>query len=697
MKKFLNVILAFASFFFLGLPAAGQHSLPAASQRSLDAQLFRAVVDGADGSQEVVLLLKKGANIEAKEPPITSLSPLYEWTPLMRAAALGKARTVKLLLENGANVETKDKDGETALMMAATGAVAQLLLDKGANIDARDKHSNTPLIQAAISGHAEVEELLLDKGANIEATDDFKDTALIMAAVYGKADAARLLLEKGANIEATNDRGETALLLAAGHGEAGVVKLLLERGANPDATDSSGDTALFKALENPLEERSIGALNSLLEKGANIEARNSLGDTALIYAATRGKISAMKLLLEKGANIEARGLGNTTALIASVDPIAGDNAADLVKLLLEKGADLEARDKDGHTALDLANQKKSRAVADLLEQAGRKRKQLKEAEAKDPAGQHSQSTLSTRLYEAIEHGDVNAARQILDEGADIERVRAGTRPLTLAVLWGRTEMTRLLLDRGAKIEATDELGETALLLAVCKPSDPSSGTGLNPDLVKLLLDNGANLGASSAEAYFFGEEVTKGNRMILRYTSKPLGGFTPRGCAQREDANEIVDLIDKASWQRKILTEAENKEPKERLAFYANAYRKDPKNEALRKRIFVLAAEGTELPAVPEEARQLFALATSQITQARTPQALVQPIGLLRKTLEIAPWWANAYYNYSRALELSGQYDEASKQLNYYLKLNPPESDAREARAHLIVIQTEKEAAAQKP
>lgn len=36
------------------------------------------------------------------------------------------------------------------------------------------------------------------------------------------------------------------------------------------------------------------------------------------------------------------------------------------------------------------------------------------------------------------------------------------------------------------------------------------------------------------------------------------------------------------------------------------------------------------------------------------------------------------------------------KQLNYYLELNPSQADATEARAHISVIQAEKEAAAQK-
>ena len=113
----------------------------------------------------------------------------------------------------------------------------------------------------------------------------------------------------------------------------------------------------------------------------------------------------------------------------------------------------------------------------------------------------------------------------------------------------------------------------------------------------------------------------------------------------------------------------------------------------LREKIIQLTTELPEPPAIPEAARQLFVLASSQIKQASTPQTLVQPIGLLRKALEISPCWGNAYFNLSRALEMNGQYDEAARQLNYYLELKPSEADASEARAHLTVIQTEKETA----
>ncbi|KXX79489.1 Ankyrin repeat domain-containing protein 65 [Madurella mycetomatis] len=84
---------------------------------------------GMSGHEAVVaLLLRKGANIEAKDN--------YCETPLHRASWYEREAVVALLLEKGANIEAKDNDGWTPLLWAAwygRETVAALLLEKGAN------------------------------------------------------------------------------------------------------------------------------------------------------------------------------------------------------------------------------------------------------------------------------------------------------------------------------------------------------------------------------------------------------------------------------------------------------------------------------------------------------------------------------------------------------------------------------------
>jgi ankyrin repeat protein len=98
--------------------------------------------------------------------------------------------------------------------------------------------------------------LLLDKGARIEAKDRDGNTALLLSASGSglpSGDATKVLLSRGANIEARNKNGDTALILAAskgGYEDAKTVDLLLKSGANVSAKNNQGKTALALALKN---------------------------------------------------------------------------------------------------------------------------------------------------------------------------------------------------------------------------------------------------------------------------------------------------------------------------------------------------------------------------------------------------------------------------------------------------------------
>jgi tetratricopeptide (TPR) repeat protein len=281
------------------------------------------------------------------------------------------------------------------------------------------------------------------------------------------------------------------------------------------------------------------------------------------------------------------------------------------------------------------------------------------------AGQYS---LNDRLIAAAKGGRTDAIQPLLDKGADLEaKNEDGQTALIVATEEGKIDTMKFLLAKGANIEAMDNHGKTALITATEYYSIYN-----REQVVRLLLAQGADV-----------EAKDKDDRTALSYANY-------RGPA------EVVDLLEEAHRKPKMPDLTQSKDPQERFAAYVRLLQQNPLNDPLREKVFVLANGFPVPPAIPEEARQLFVLATDQIKQAGTPAALDQPITLLRKAVVIAPWWGNAYFNLSRALEMRGQYDDAARQLNYYLKLNPPEADAQEVRAHLVVLQTEEEAAAHK-
>jgi len=128
---------------------------------------------------------------------------------------------LSLLIKKGANMDAKDKKGKTALHVAAEKGdipVMKLLLDsslpikKGANINAKDNEGETALCVAAEKGDIPVMELLMDSGADIEIGDNLGETPIFH--VKKQSGALSLLIKNGAKINAKNKNGQTALRVA---------------------------------------------------------------------------------------------------------------------------------------------------------------------------------------------------------------------------------------------------------------------------------------------------------------------------------------------------------------------------------------------------------------------------------------------------------------------------------------------------
>jgi hypothetical protein len=142
---------------------------------------------------------------------------------VVREAAQGHTAVVQTLLAKGADGNAVDRDGKTALMLAAFEghtATVQVLLANGVQANVKDKEGATALMLAASQGHTDVVQALLAKGADVNLQNSTGQTALMLAVVGGHGSAIQALLLKGADVALKNQAGQTAVTIAQARGVA---------------------------------------------------------------------------------------------------------------------------------------------------------------------------------------------------------------------------------------------------------------------------------------------------------------------------------------------------------------------------------------------------------------------------------------------------------------------------------------------
>ncbi len=258
---------------------------------------------------------------------------------------------------------------------------------------------------------------------------------------------------------ATDAAGNTPLMHAAYAGTFATMVVLFEAGANVNAANLRNATALHWAVHDADKVR------LLLMKGAGINARTIEGRTPLYTAAQLpAGGTTIKLLVEVGADLEARTIVGNTPLFA-----AAIGGADNVRVLVDKGADVNAVSLSGATPLMATS---GGEVVSLLVSRGA------DVTTRSKRGESA-------LADAARRGDVAAAKLLLDKGADVNAVDyRGYTPLILAAQHDRDspELVRLLLSRGADVHAVAE-GHTALTIAARRGET---------ELVRLLREATAN-------------------------------------------------------------------------------------------------------------------------------------------------------------------------------------------------------------
>jgi ankyrin repeat protein len=167
--------------------------------------LLGAILGGYANANLVATLVDARATVNSNSNVVGMGRPLYI------AARLGMTSTVQLLLRHKADINATSGLGRTALSGASSdsrAATVKLLLEERARVNLVDDDGNAPLHRA---GSAEVAGLLLDKKATVDQVNRQGRTALSLAAEITNVAMVRLLLEWRASFLSADNEGLTPI------------------------------------------------------------------------------------------------------------------------------------------------------------------------------------------------------------------------------------------------------------------------------------------------------------------------------------------------------------------------------------------------------------------------------------------------------------------------------------------------------
>ena len=369
--------------------------------------------------------------------------------------------------------------------------------------------------EAARKGNADLLQKILEEKIHPDARGENHKTAQMEAAQQGHLDCLSALKYHGADEFAVDGQGRTVLHFAVMANQPKAVNWLLQSYAPPPlpppkrkvskfsrATEAVAGLRSHKVLREtsdaegsrPLHVASILALPEmakvLLNDGATVDARDNWGRTPLMVAIIHNQRPGMLTLLDGGADIAAVDAHSKTPLHWA----AKKNRVDMLQILLEKGADRTAFDSNGDLPIHVAAREGHvEAIECLLNEKMQPDVQTKYGE--------------TLLHLAVLANHQNVAEYLLKNNVnvnawsiphsykyDASNVNHKSLPSTMPVIplhysciKGYFEMTLLLLDHAAWVNAAPDNGTSPLMMAVeCGDTN----------LVCLLLARGAKVNAA---------------------------------------------------------------------------------------------------------------------------------------------------------------------------------------------------------
>jgi ankyrin repeat protein len=261
-----------------------------------------------------------------------------------------------------------------------------------------------------------VQAMARQPGMELNATATEGSTALHFAIQAGQADVVKALLDAGIDIGKRNVAGISPLQLAVTTGDTAITKLLLARGADARALDEARESLLMLAARHGDGEMA----SALIAAGADPDyVEPQLGQDALMIAVRSGRTPVVAALIKAGAKLNQQSPPGPEPTVRAPGAGGGSTGEGMVR------------------------------------------------SGVPPEGQRLAGTGKfTALLYAARDGQLEAARQLVEAGADLELSEYnGITPLLMANSHDHHDVARLLIEAGANVNTADWYGRRPLWAA----------------------------------------------------------------------------------------------------------------------------------------------------------------------------------------------------------------------------------------
>ncbi len=420
---------------------------------------------------------------------------------LVEAVKNRNQKAVTDLLRERADVNGTEPDGATALHWAAHWDdldTARLLTGAGAHVNVRNELGMTPLLLACGNGSTKMIQLLLGAGADANLASPDGETPLMVAARTSSPEAVTALIAHGADVNAKeSSRDQTALMWAVAEHRPEIVRVLIGHGANVNARSRVTRELIYRENPDPGDENNAKGqphpVGEWIGRG---------GSTPFLFAARQGDRECASLLIAAGANVNDTAPDGTSALVMAAYSDHGAFAA----FLLDHGADPNAA-AGGYTALHIAVLTHDTELLQALVAHGanvnaRLTKGTPVRRFEEDLVLPQSLAGGTPFLVAARFAEADLMRRLANAGADTRlAANNGLTPLMAAVTPDRRslvlrglrsseattrtmEAVQLALQFGADVNATNADGDTALHMAAAKGSNA---------MVQFLVEKGARM------------------------------------------------------------------------------------------------------------------------------------------------------------------------------------------------------------